>query len=218
MRFHKVRTIFFDYDGTLHDSMKIYAPAFRKVYASLVSEGYAEDRQWEDHEISKWIGYNPKEMWQKFKPGLSQEKRDLSSKAIGEEMNRLILNGEPVLYENSMETLKYLRDKGFTLIFISNCRRRYMENHRDLFNLDRYFHNMICSEDHNFQEKKDILSKYLDQYPKEMLMVGDRHKDIEAGRENGLLTIGCAYGFGTREELKPSDLIIEDISELMKVL
>lgn len=218
MKFDKVRTIFFDYDGTLHNSMKIYAPSFRKVYADLVNEGYAKERQWSDKEISRWIGYNPKEMWQKFMPDLDQEKRDISSKAIGEEMNRLIRRGDPVLYENSIKTLEYLKEKGYTLVFISNCRRQYMENHRELFGLDRYFDNMICSEDHNFQEKKDILRKYLDKYPKPMLLVGDRYKDIEAGKENGLLTIGCAYGFGSKEELETSDLIIEDIHQLIEVL
>jgi len=38
----EVRTIFLDYDGTLHDSLKIYARAFKKAYAYLVKEGLAE--------------------------------------------------------------------------------------------------------------------------------------------------------------------------------
>lgn len=28
-------TVFFDYDGTLHDSMHLYGPAFRRAYACL---------------------------------------------------------------------------------------------------------------------------------------------------------------------------------------
>jgi len=31
-----IKTIYFDYDGTLHNSNKIYAPAFRKAYDFLV--------------------------------------------------------------------------------------------------------------------------------------------------------------------------------------
>ena len=36
------------------------------------------------------------------------------------------------------------------------------------------------------------------------VMVGDTHLDIEAGRANGLHTIGCTWGYGTREELEKS--------------
>ena len=43
-------TVFFDYDGTLHDSMRLYGPAFRHVYAALVAEGWAEPRAFSDEE------------------------------------------------------------------------------------------------------------------------------------------------------------------------
>lgn len=33
------------------------------------------------------------------------------------------------------------------------------------------------------------------------IMVGDRQEDIRGGKENGLLTIGALYGYGSREEL-----------------
>ena len=51
-------TVFFDYDGTLHDSMRLYGPAFRRVYAALVAEGWAEPRAFSDKEIASWLGYS----------------------------------------------------------------------------------------------------------------------------------------------------------------
>lgn len=212
-----IRTIFFDYDGTLHDSMKIYAPAFRKAYENLVEMGLADEKRWSEDEISKWIGYNPKEMWKNFMPHLSQELRDRSSETIGAEMNRLIELGHPVLYKNALETLSYLKSKGYTLVFISNCRKSYMESHRKLFNLDDYFTSMICSEGYNYIPKEDILKIVLHSYPKEWAIVGDRGKDIDAGKKNGIMTIGCNYGFGSNEELQPSDIRINDIAELRDI-
>ena len=41
-------TVFFDFDGTLHDSMAIYGPAFRKAYAWLVSEGHMPPQEFTD--------------------------------------------------------------------------------------------------------------------------------------------------------------------------
>lgn len=52
-----IRTIFFDYDGTLHDSLRIYALAFKKAYAYLVEEGHTEPKEWSDKEISHWLGF-----------------------------------------------------------------------------------------------------------------------------------------------------------------
>ena len=35
--------IIFDYDGTLHETLYIYKPAFLKAYDWLVKNGYAEN-------------------------------------------------------------------------------------------------------------------------------------------------------------------------------
>ena len=48
------------------------------------------------------------------------------------------------------------------------------------------------------------------------VMVGDTRLDIEAGRANGLRTIGCTWGYGTREELETAgaDEIIDTPASL----
>jgi len=217
LKMDNVRTIFLDYDGTLHNSMTIYAPAFRKAYENLVDKGHAEPRSWSEEDISKWIGFNPKEMWERFMPDLSRETRDTSSELIGREMNELIKKGYPKLYENAIDTLEYLKSKGYTLVFLSNCRKEYMENHRKLFSLDKYFDSMICSEEFGFIQKQNILKTVIENYPKERVMVGDRKKDLDAGRASGIFTIGCKYGFGSEEELTGADLLIDDISELKNI-
>ncbi len=38
--------------------------------------------------------------------------------------------------------------------------------------------------------------------PKRAAIIGDRHFDVNAGREHGLATIGVTWGFGSREELE----------------
>jgi len=217
LKINNIKTIFFDYDGTLHNSMAIYAPAFRKAYENLVENGYAEPKLWSDDEISSWIGYNPREMWEKFIPNLNEDIRNASSELIGKEMNRLIKLGYPVLYEDSIEILEYLKKKGYILVFISNCRKKYMENHKELFDLEKYFINMVCSEEYDFMPKQDILKSIIINYPKEMAIVGDRKKDMDAGKASGIFTIGCKYGFGTEEELSDADIKIGSIAELKNI-
>ena len=218
MMFQNVKTIFFDYDGTLHDSIKIYAPAFKKAYEYLAAEGHVEERVWEEKEISHWLGFTRKEMWEKFMPELDEEIKDRCSSIIGKEMKKQMADGNSVLYDGTIETLKYLKDKGYRLVFLSNCGIEYRNSVNELFQLDQYFEALVCAEDYDYIPKYEILGKIMDKYPQEMIMVGDRMKDIEAGVKNNIYTVGCSYGFGEKEELVESDIIINDIKELTKYL
>jgi len=214
--FNRIKTIFFDYDGTLHNSIRIYAPAFRKSYAYLVEQGAAKKRDWTDQEISYWLGYNPPAMWEEFMPGLEEDIRKKCSAMIGEEMKSLTEKGYAELYEGSIETLKYLQNKGYKMVFISNCKVNYRDTHNEIFSLGDYFEELVCSEEYNFVPKFEVLKDIKSRYKEEMVIIGDRNQDIEAGNKNGIYTIGCSYGFSLEDELEDADLIIDDISELKK--
>lgn len=218
IRFNKIKTIFFDYDGTLHNSIKIYGPAFTKAYAYLVQQGFAQQREWSEKEISYWLGFNPQEMWKNFMPDLEESIRNKCSAMIGEEMKALTEKGKPELYEGALDTLKYLKSRGYRLVFISNCKLYYRDCHSTLFNLRDCFEELACSEEYNFMPKYEILRDIKGKYPEEMVIIGDRFQDIEAGKKNGIYTIGCSYGFPLEGELDEADLIIKNIKEIEKYL
>ena len=48
-------------------------------------------------------------------------------------------------------------------------------------------------------------------------IVGDRHHDVEAGRANGLVTIGVTWGIGDRTELNEAgaDFLVDTPAELL---
>lgn len=215
--YKNIKTIFFDYDGTLHNSIKIYAPAFRKAYDYLVDKGYAKPRQWEDKDISQWLGYNSSDMWKSFMPELKEEERSKCSEIIGEAMKTSIEAGKPELYEGALETLLYLKNKGYNLVFISNCKIYYKDCHCKLFHLDSYFNELASSEEYGFIPKYEILNKIKDKYEKDMVIIGDRKHDIEAGKKNNIYTIGCSYGFAPAGELDNADMLIDNILELKKI-
>ena len=216
--FTKIKTIIFDYDGTLYNSIKIYAPAFCKAYKYLVENGFAKERSWSEEEISYWLGFNSQEMWAAFIPGLPLETKELCSRIIGEEMKKLVEEGKSVLYEGALHTLDYLKQKGYHLVFLSNCKLYYRDAHKKTFQLERYFEDMVCSEEHSFIPKYEILGRIKHNYPGELVMIGDRAQDIEAGVKNNIPTIGCTYGFAVEGELKDSDMLINDITELKNYL
>lgn len=214
----KYRTICLDYDGTIHDSMQVYYKAFIKAYDYLVEHGYQNPKEWSSEEVKPFLGQNPPEMWASFKPALPSEIIAKVSKIIGEEMRRAILNHEAVLYEGALETLEYLKNKGYKLVYLSNSKIYYMEANKNEFKLDRYFDEFIVSEMYGYIPKKEILKAIKHKYPQPLLMVGDRIHDMESGEANNIDTVGCLYGYGLESEFTNSTYRIKDIRELKHIL
>ena len=113
-----MKYIVFDYDGTLHNSIKIYKPAFMKAYDYLVANGYAKKREFEEEEISKFLGLSAKDMWNTFMPNLPKSEKEKCSSIIGESMIEYIDEGKAQLYDGAIETLNKLNEYGYKLIFL----------------------------------------------------------------------------------------------------
>ena len=213
-----IKTVIFDYDGTIHNGAGNYIDAFRHVYHQMVADGAAPERSFEDSEITQWLGYSAQEMWQNFMPELPEEVQMCYSKRIGQFMFDRVKQKKAVLYEGAAETLNYLKEKGYQLIYLSNCGAEYMKIHTECFGLKNYFSQMYCSGDYDFQPKYEIFNVIREACPGEYLVVGDRFHDMEIARYHKVYTAGCLYGFGSREELKDADVLLDDIRDLQKIL
>ena len=218
MKLKNIKTIYFDFDGTLHDSIKIYSPAFRKGYDFLVENKKAEYMIWQDDEIQKWLGYTSKEMWENFIKDLEEPFKKKASSIIGKEMLNQFLLGNAKLYENSLEVLEKLKVKGYKLIFLSNCSINYMEASVKFFNLNLYFDDMICTEMYDFIPKHEVLKLIKHNYEMNQVIVGDRFHDIDAAIENSIYSIFCEYGYGDKKEGSLADVSIKNISEILDIL
>jgi phosphoglycolate phosphatase len=209
-----IKTIIFDYDGTIHDSLKIYQKSFIEAYTFLYNLGKVPKRVWTKDEIKLFLGKNPKEMWADFEPKLDQETINQASQIISKSMSDQIMNNEAILYDGALDVLAYLKSKKYHLIYLSNSKRYYMDVNRKVFSLDDYFDLMICSEDYNYLTKSEILKRIKSTLKQEIAIVGDRFHDMDAGIENNILTIACDYGYGAPHELNEAFLHIKDIKEL----
>ena len=50
-----VKTIIFDYDGTIHNTLGIYEPAFREAYQWLSEQNVVEEQKIETAQIAGWL-------------------------------------------------------------------------------------------------------------------------------------------------------------------
>lgn len=205
-------TIFFDYDGTLHETMRIYSPALRKAIAWLESEGYLEHASYSDEWISRWLGWTTKDMWTTFAPQLADEVWTKAASIVGEQMDSLTAAGKGALFNGVPETLQNLKNDGYTIAFLSNCRTAYRDAHRAAYGLDRWIDCYHCAQDYPGLAKWEIYQRVAGDagHPLPHVMVGDRFHDIEVGTKAYLGTIGCRYGYGEPGELDAATLCVDN--------
>mgnify|MGYP001183567667 FL=1 len=216
--FKDTKTIYFDFDGTLHNTIKIYGQSLRKGYEFLVENKAVEDRHISDEEAKSWLGYNVNDMWDDFLPQVDEDLKDQAKRIVGENLNKLLVEGHGELYPHAKYVLETLDKRGYKMIYLSNCKNVYKKSVMKAFGIEKYFDETICSESFNWMLKEDIVGQIRSDYPEEQIFVGDRFHDMEAGKANGLKTVFCSYGFGSYKEGKDATVAISDIIELLDLL
>lgn len=207
-------TIFFDYDGTLHNSMAVYGPAFRRAYAWLVEGGYKQPQEFSDAWISQWLGFTTRDMWTTFAPDLDEAVWREASHIVGREMDERTATGKAQLFEGVPEMLAELKNAGYELAFLSNCRNAYCNVHRDMFGLDDFFSAYYTAEAYHDIPKWQIYAQAAPAHPYPHVMVGDRFHDIEVATQANIPSVGCLYGFGSEEELAAASCLVREPAEI----
>ena len=210
--------LLFDFDGTLHNTIRIYAPAFRKAYAYLADKGLAVFREWPDKQISRWLGYSSKDMWNSFRPQLPDEEKNYCSQMIGLEMLAALKAGRGQLYDGAADTLRELKDEGYRLIFLSNCKIDYMQESIRQFSLDRFFTAFYCTEQYGFAPKLEIFCDITKEYDGDFIVIGDREIDIQIAERYSLPSIGCGYGYGDSDELDKATIRVDTPRDILRAV
>lgn len=209
-----IKTLVFDWDGTLHNTATLYNKAFRKSYAWLVSEGLAPEKEYTEEETSYYLGMNVPTMWKIFMPELDSQKKEIAAAMISNEMDRLITVGEAQLYPGTEDVLAKLKALGYKLVILSNCRHNYLELHKKCFQLDCFFDGYYAAQDYNFAPKEEIFCEIAKNFPGEYVMIGDRDSDLKPALVHHLLSVACDYGFGREGEMDKAEYHIQSIKEL----
>lgn len=209
--------LIFDYDGTIHNTVKIYEPAVRAVHDWLKENGHCPPPDLTSDRIKGWLGMNYKEMWEDFMPGLSKEVRDEAARRVGDFMVNEIEAHNAEWYPGVEEVLERLLRVGFPMVVLSNCKISYKQANRKEFDIDKYFLDFVDCETFDFAPKTEIIQK-MNRTTNDIIVIGDRKSDLDCARAGRGRFIGCTYGYAPTGELEGADDLIDDISELPKIL
>lgn len=212
------RTVIFDYDGTIHNTLGIYEPAFREAYGWLAEQGVVEEKQIESAQIASFLGLNSKEMWDLFLPKLDQSYKDQASRMVGEAMVRQIKEHRAVWYPGAERMLTTLKARGYHLLILSNCKIAYREAHWKEFGMERWFDRFYDCESYGFIPKTEIVQEIRKEYPGPYVVVGDRRHDLACARACESPFIGCLYGYGEEGELADADYFAKDVREIPELI
>ncbi|ATD31103.1 HAD family hydrolase [Macrococcoides bohemicum] len=131
-------------------------------------------------------------------------------------------------YEHQLEmikgtdvVLKRLKDSGYLLAVITADDYISTDNFLRKFDIRDYFNEIITSDRVPVQKPNHlILDSLIEKYQiktSEMIMVGDTPIDMQLGKNGNIgLTIGVLSGTSKHEHLHEADIILNDVTELIK--
>ncbi|MGA9172490.1 MAG: HAD family hydrolase [Thermoactinomyces sp.] len=218
-----MKALIFDLDGTLLQSEKVGLPAFLETFRVLRKEGLFKGEMPTEEKIQSVFGMTHEEIWQTLLPDAVEEIRKKADQMMLEFELQLLRESRGEFYPGVKETLHTLNKRGYPLFIASNGVGPYVRGALESGDLTSLFTGIYTAGECKTKSKVDLVSLLKEKHQvTEGFMVGDRSSDIEAGKRNGLLTVGCRYSgfpqFGSQDELAGADYLISSFAEILDLV
>jgi phosphoglycolate phosphatase len=203
----------FDLDGTLSD------PAVgieRSLNQALRSFGYRAVPQ---EQVGRYIGPPLDEIFSAI-TGTFNPERIAALVARYRECYASVGCRGNRLYPEIREVLERLFSQGVGLGICTSKRADFAEQVLENFGIRNFF-SFVCGGDIGVKKTRQLAGLLVSgQIPHSAAMIGDRAVDIHAARDNGLLSVGVLWGYGSREELVGAhpDKLVESPSGLLTLV
>ncbi len=203
MQFTMRKIIIFDWSGVLSDNFHVFYRVVQKMFREL---GYLPPSE---EEVHRTFTMPYMVFWNKHIPSLTKEKQDeLYKKYIFQEES-------PHIFPKVKEAILHLYSKGVRMFIVSSDNSVTLLSEVKKSGLQHCFEK-IYPDAH---DKQAVIKEVIEQNHlknEDIYYIGDTVGDIEAGKSNGIKTVGVSWGFQHTEILamaKP-DMMLDDVSQL----
>jgi phosphoglycolate phosphatase-like HAD superfamily hydrolase len=212
------QSLIFDMDGTLFQTDKILELSLEDTFNHLRSLN-----KWETvTPIDKYreiMGVPLPTVWETLLPNHSVEEREQTDAYFLEKLIGNIKSGKGALYPNVKEVFSYLKEKDCSIYIASNGLTEYLKAVVSYYGLDKWVTETFSIQQIKTLNKSDLVQSIIKKYCiTNGAVVGDRLSDINAAKDNGLVSIGCNFDFAREDELSQADMVIDNLKELKTIL
>ncbi|WP_285399145.1 HAD hydrolase-like protein [Lysinibacillus sp. fls2-241-R2A-57] len=208
------KAIIFDMDGTLFQTNLILEPALSATFDVLRAKGLWQG----DTPIETYreiMGVPLPVVWETLCPMHTVEIREESNALFHVKLIEQIRNRKGALYPNAEQTLATLVEN-YHLFIASNGQVEYLQAIVETYQLQRFIKGTYSIQAVSSGHKSDLVKKVIEE--NDILggaVVGDRSSDIQAARDNQLLSVGVRFDFAQETELQNADIVIDNLNELL---
>jgi len=210
------RLWFFDLDGTLADTERDIREAWKAALADMRISCPTFDR---DFVAGPPIEEMARALFpSEYTPELGAELR----RRFGEHYDN---DGFPYTaeYPGVVDRARELKSAGATVVVATNKRHVGAKLIAGKFGWYDVFDGIYAGDMYRYDpaigqlKKSELLALLMERYgvrPEDCTMVGDTKSDFIAARDNGVESVGVAWGYGTDEELSLADRVVSSPSEI----
>lgn len=208
--------ILFDLDGTLTEPAEGITNSIKYALEKCGISGVTTE------ELLKFIGPPLRDTFMEFYDFSEED----AEKAVA--YYREYFSGKGIfenrVYDGIPELLDKLKQKGKKLLVATSKPEKFTNQILEHFDLAKYFEFVAGATMDNSRNKKADIIRYALEHIQEkdydrVIMVGDRHYDIDGAIANHIDSVGVLYGYGTKEELTKAGAtyIVSSVKELEKL-
>ncbi|MGI6394604.1 MAG: HAD family hydrolase [bacterium] len=214
----KVKSVIFDLDGTLLNTLETIMECNNEVFKK---HGYPARTLLE---FRNFVGDGMKMLIKKALPaGTTDEEIGQILLEVIETYHKKGTDSIPP-YDGICELLDNLVQKGIKISVLTNKEHGYAQLNMKAA-LNRFHFEAVLGERKGIPMKPDPFGVYeiveITGVPlEETVFVGDMKADILTGKNAGIFTVGCLWGFGNKKDLEDNgaDLLIEHPLELLRIV
>jgi len=214
---HHSKLVVFDNDGTLYPTGPEVGRVVLTAHKDYVKLHGLDIPTPDFSLVEALIGADAKTFYAAMMPdqppGVQQEFEDFCL-----DYERKVIEDHPELYDGAVELLDALKAAGRKMALVTNGGPTYVKYIWDTCGYERWFDGCYPFEAPEYSTKGERLALAVKEIGGPAVMVGDRYSDKEAAQFAGTKFIGCAYGYGSPDELIGADAVVKDVTGLYNLL